>query len=312
MPIQSILAEYAAYRNEEKRRLDARAEEALAAIPALKGVEEARRAAVRQMAADVQGGMPQVQAKARLQRSLDQARESTIKLLSQAGFSKDYLEPRYRCTLCRDTGYVGDAIKKPCACLTKRLQAERSATSAINERETFDRFNEQVYPTQEQREEAVFTRDVCLRYAKSLADTPEKPNLLLLGDAGLGKSFLINAVAYEAFSMGLTVEKATAYNLIQDILTGIKNGESRINRYLQAQLLLIDDLGTEPMMKNITVESLFTILNERTNARLPVMIVTNLTLGQLQARYGERLFSRLISTQDCTVLQITGSNLRLR
>ena len=32
---------------------------------------------------------------------------------------------------------------------------------------------------------------------------------------------------------------------------------------IDAPLLLIDDLGTEPMMRNITVEYLFTLLNER-------------------------------------------------
>ena len=32
-------------------------------------------------------------------------------------------------------------------------------------------------------------------------------------------------------------------------------------------LLIIDDLGTEPMMRNITVEYLFTLLNERNAAK---------------------------------------------
>ena len=311
MPIHSILAEYAAYRNEQLRRRDERAAEAEAAAPALKRVYEKRRAAVAQMARDVQGGMPPAQAKEKLTAAMEQAHRETEALLQQAGFPKDYLEPRYRCPVCKDTGYIGEGVKTPCACLIRRLQEERAATSMVNDRETFARFDEGVYPTPSQQQEAIFVKNACLAYAEALGGGQEKPNLLLLGDAGLGKSYLVNAVAERALSMGLSVEKATAYNLIQDILSGIKSGGSAMPRYVRAGLLLIDDLGTEPMMQNITVESLFTIINERGNARRPVMMATNLNLGQLQARYGERLFSRLISTRDCSVLQLTGQNLRL-
>jgi DNA replication protein DnaC len=43
--------------------------------------------------------------------------------------------------------------------------------------------------------------------------------------------------------------------------------------------VLIDDLGTEAMLNNITVELLFTLLSERCAARRLTVIATNLMLA---------------------------------
>ena len=77
------------------------------------------------------------------------------------------------------------------------------------------------------------------------------------------------------------------------------------------ELLLIDDLGTEPMLENITVEYLFTLLNERRSGRLPTLIATNLTPRELQARYTERIFSRMVDRSDTELLHFIGQDVRL-
>ena len=78
----------------------------------------------------------------------------------------------------------------------------------------------------------------------------------------------------------------------------------------EAPLLLIDDLGTEPLIENVTVEELFNILNERQNAGLCTVISTNLTLENLQNRYTERVASRLADTRNCNFLGLMGKDLR--
>ena len=80
---------------------------------------------------------------------------------------------------------------------------------------------------------------------------------------------------------------------------------------LEAPLLLIDDLGTEPMMRNITVEYLFTLLNERMANKRHTVIATNLTPLQLQERYGERVASRLLDRSQTLPLLLRGKDLRL-
>ena len=76
-------------------------------------------------------------------------------------------------------------------------------------------------------------------------------------------------------------------------------------------LLLIDDLGTEPMMRNITVEYLFTLLNERIAAKRHTVIATNLSPVQLQERYGERVMSRILDRSRGVALKFVGRDVRL-
>ena len=78
-----------------------------------------------------------------------------------------------------------------------------------------------------------------------------------------------------------------------------------------AEVLVIDDLGTEPMLENITIEYLFTLLNERRANRLPTLVATNLTPRELQARYTERIFSRLMDRSETQVLLFFGEDVRL-
>jgi len=64
------------------------------------------------------------------------------------------------------------------------------------------------------------------------------------------------------------------------------------------------------MMRNITVEYLFTLLNERMIARRHTVIATNLTLEEIREHYGTRVYSRLIDRSRWTHLQFNGKDLR--
>ena len=64
------------------------------------------------------------------------------------------------------------------------------------------------------------------------------------------------------------------------------------------------------MMRNITVEYLFTLLNERIAAKRHTVVATNLSPVQLQERYGERVSSRLLDRAVCGAIQLKGKDLR--
>ena len=76
------------------------------------------------------------------------------------------------------------------------------------------------------------------------------------------------------------------------------------------ELLLIDDLGTEPFIPNVTYEVLFSAVNERQNAGKATVIATNLGKAQLLEDYGERLFSRITSPRLFSVIELKGKSLR--
>jgi hypothetical protein len=66
----------------------------------------------------------------------------------------------------------------------------------------------------------------------------------------------------------------------------------------------------EPMLRNITVEYLFTLLNERCAAKLHTVVATNLSIIQIKERYGERVASRLLDTSKCVLIRLGGRDLR--
>ena len=82
--------------------------------------------------------------------------------------------------------------------------------------------------------------------------------------------------------------------------------------FLSAELLILDDLGTEPMVPNVTIETVFRILNERAASLLPTVIITNLSVEEIQMRYDERVSSRMIDTSVTTIAALRGDNLRTR
>ena len=66
------------------------------------------------------------------------------------------------------------------------------------------------------------------------------------------------------------------------------------------------------MVPNVTVETFFRILNERTAANLPTVLITNLDREGLFERYGERVASRMIDGALTAIVLLRGDNLRTR
>ncbi len=232
-------------------------------------------------------------------------------LLISLGFPANYLDPIYTCAKCKDTGEVGDGKTQLCTCALKKLQETERAGSRINDRETFEAFSTSIYPNDEQKRQALNMKRFCEAYVAALP-SPEKPNLLILGQSGLGKSYFGNAIAAAAIARGIRTIKATAYQCVQSILDGIDSRTSGIAPYLDVPLLILDDLGTEPILPNITIETIFRILNERSADRLPTVLISNLDREKLSERYGERVASRMIDGALTAILILTGENLRTR
>ena len=88
------------------------------------------------------------------------------------------------------------------------------------------------------------------------------------------------------------------------------DAETGVAELMEVPVLILDDLGSEPLMQNITVEQLFNLINERQNNGRSTVISTNLTLAELRERYTERIASRLNNPKNCLVLTLAGKDLR--
>lgn len=293
---------YDQIRAEEREALARRIDEARARAPRLLELDALRASLLRDVGAR---RVTAADGKLRLEEIAAEERE----LLLSVGMPPDALSLRVRCELCGDAGYVG-AQRRPCACRLLYREALLGA-EGVNERETFASFACDIFPTAEQKRRTLNAKTICETYAKALP-APEKPNLLLMGMPGLGKSFLGNAIAREALSRGVDSLRVSAYAFTQRILSDIRENTGYARRFQSVPLLVLDDLGSEPVIPNVSTEWLFAVVNERVISRLPSVCITNLTLTDLQNRYGERLMSRLCDRNTTQVLLLTGDNLRTR
>jgi len=124
-------------------------------------------------------------------------------------------------------------------------------------------------------------------YAKNL-----KGWLLLQGGYGCGKTHLAAAIANFAVEMGVPTLFLTVPDLLDTLRFSYDSEdttfEERFDEIRNAQLLVLDDFGTQ----NATAwaqEKLFQIINYRYINKLPLVVTTNLALDEIEARIRSRL-----------------------
>ena len=238
--------------------------------------------------------------------------------LKEKGYPEDYLAPVYRCPLCRDTGRTGELIKEPCECLKKAYQRKlRDRIGLAGDRkETFETFDLSVFPDEKipgqaftQREIMKMYRMTCEKWANEYPDSQYR-DLVLTGGTGLGKTFLLRAMAERLIERDKNVLIISAYRMLEMLRKSFFENDGSAEELLDADILMIDDLGSEPMMQNVTVEQLFNLLNERQNRGLSTVISTNLDMAKFRERYTERIASRLRESR-CKILNLLGKDIRI-
>ncbi|MBR4235756.1 MAG: ATP-binding protein [Clostridia bacterium] len=318
--IEAAEAYYTQRRNEESLRLRQREDEVRAAHPEI-GDLMARRAelplkSLRLAMQDRAGAAAVAQSMKNEGIALNLAIRQALK---KAGYSEDYLKPAYECSICRDTGYIPDAVPaRPCACYEKRVLALMSSRESGETAQTFESFDPNVFPEDEveagytQRQHALDAKDLCETYANSYPNTG-KPNLLITGNAGLGKTYLLNCIAARVREKGYPVYSISSFELMQILrarhFNETDSGEG-FTELLNAPLLLIDDLGSEPHYNGIMDAYLCELLNERLLNSRRTVITTNFTMPQLKETYGERIFSRMCDDRLWDHLRLKGRDLR--
>lgn len=316
--IRALMEEYAQQRARDEADQNARVREACARAPRIAELRQESAG----MALGAMRSILSVQtaearaAAAEAMKKRGQAINAEIRgLLREAGLPEDYMDPRYRCDKCRDTGYVGDAPSRFCECFEARLrlrQHEDGSMAGVEE-QNFAAFREDFIPEEGgQRERMRETRVFCENFADSFPDTRYR-NLLLTGAGGLGKTFLLNCIFERVTARGFSAVRVTAFHLFEQMRRQHFSNDPAFDGFtslVEAPLLLIDDLGSEPMVKNITVEYLFLLLNERAAAKRHTVVATNLSPGQLNAVYGERVAARLLDRTCGAAVSFTGRDLR--
>ena len=240
-------------------------------------------------------------------------------LLVQNGYPKDYLTYKPSCALCWDTGYQGSA---PCACVrerySKKLIDDLSTILPIHD-QNFSCFNLDYYSNRPDSRLGASPRDImqnnyedCLCYAQTFG--LHKDNLLLYGSTGLGKTFLSTSIAKHISENGFSVAYDTAiqiigsYESVKFNSADAQEAADRIRKYENADLLIIDDLGTE-MQTAFSISAFYNLLSTRLMKGRPMIINTNLMPLDLEKRYSAAISSRLRG--EFKHLRFIGEDIRL-
>jgi DNA replication protein DnaC len=244
-------------------------------------------------------------------------------ILKENGYDIHYLEPEYECKKCNDTGYIGSEL---CPCIKQKLYNIAYNNSNIYdlENQNFDKFVLDYYSDESDKEQygtKVSPRKniekilkTCHNFVDNFDDVKTN-NLLFCGATGLGKTFLSSCIANEMIKKGKVVLYQTA-PLMLDQIIDYKFGKSNNNVFdaiLNADLLIIDDLGTETV-NSLKSTEIFNIINSRilnqNNKVTKTIISTNLSLDSLNSVYEERITSRLIGNYDCCLFY--GDDIRIQ
>lgn len=240
--------------------------------------------------------------------------ERRKEIIRAMGLPEDYTEVHHYCKECADTGFI-DGVRM-CRCFREELVRATILSSGIGhliEKQSFDNFDLNWYKDDPENYEQMkqslgAAKNYCKNFPKS------KGNLLLIGKTGTGKTHISTAIAREIIDLGYDVIYDSVQNIIADFeddkfRRGYNDDELKSEKYLECDLLIIDDLGTE-FTTQVTVSCIYNLLNTRYNKGLATIISTNLSHDELARKYEDRIYSRIIGA-GTRILPFVGRDKRI-
>lgn len=300
-------------RREQAERLhEMRRKEFIAKYPELLEIEAEMKETALAVIKSIGGGAEKIDVSVVARRNLE-AQEKKKALIKAAGYPEDYLDIPYTCKNCKDTGILNGKL---CPChlqLLQELSVGEMSCSPMLSKCTFDTFDVNLYTDIKDRALGFSPREYmrgCFEMLKAYATnfTPNSNSFFFCGGTGLGKTHLALAVLNKISSNGFSVYYNTAAKIVKQMKNeSFGRADTSIeDEIYSSDLVVIDDLGAEfeSEFGNAAINELVSdaILNGKA-----MIIVSNLTVGQLESRYGQRLTSRLNSFE---VVEFMGEDIR--
>lgn len=138
----------------------------------------------------------------------------------------------------------------------------------------------------------------------------EGKGLLLFGTVGTGKSYAAACIANRIIENGYSAKMTNFATIINDLQNISRDKNEYIRDLNRCDLLILDDLGAE-RQSQFAQEIVFSVIDSRYSAKLPLIVTTNLTGEELKnpadAQAG-RIYDRIL--QRCFPLEVNGKSRR--
>ncbi|MBQ8468475.1 MAG: ATP-binding protein [Clostridia bacterium] len=233
--------------------------------------------------------------------------------LAKMHMNKYDITPNYQCKICNDTGRVKGGY---CECYKRELyQALLDASGSKKQLADFADFEDNISLNEEQNKQRKQIKSIFEKWVKDYPNVKTK-TFVIQGGTGVGKTFLTECLANEMIKKGYLVSFISAFGLNNNFLKYHSTFDSSKQTYFEVltepELLVIDDLGTEPLLQNVTTNYLTALLSDRLDAGKATIITTNLEPKEILSRYEERVFSRLENKDTSKMFKLIGDDLRLK
>ena len=257
------------------------------------------------------GAFDDASRQAEIKEEKQKVNESLNALLSRAKIDRKEVFFVPVCEKCADTGFLSDGSF--CDCVIKRWINESIENCGLSPYRGVDLGNVSFATGRQQQEDIEKLYGVLKNYAARYPDVKNK-NIVLIGGTGTGKSCALAALGMELLKNGNTVLFISSCAL-SELFLKYHRASPEIKPYLFEDILgvdylIIDDLGVEPIYKNVSEQYLLYVLNIRAERGLGTAVSTNLPEEKLTEKYNDRIASRLLDTSRSWVKRLNGNDLR--
>ena len=188
----------------------------------------------------------------------------------------------------------------------ERQIQRRTKAAAFREVKTVDQFNFSFNPSINKQQ--IYELATC-RFIREAKD------VLWLGPPGVGKSFLVQALGYQAIKSGFLVYYRSVFDVVRDFMQDEAFGgqDKVLAKYLKPDLLIVDDMGMK-QLPNKSGEFLFEIIMRRYELK-STMMTSNRPLEDWGKLIGDvpaasAILDRFLHRAE--LINITGKSYRMR
>ena len=226
------------------------------------------------------------------------------------GIDKEDLKIKYHCPLCKDTGFVDG---QECNCLKQLIYSalRENCGSLATEESSFEKVDFSRFPSSHQDDYKMFY-GILNKMSEKFPHNNTKV-FGIFGPVGVGKTYGISILANNLMQKGFSVlylNSAEMNSLFLKYHLAKEQEKAELwTPLIECDLLILDDLGAEPNITNVTANYLLCLLNEREDST--TCYTSNLTPDQMREKYGDRVFSRISHKTKSATLILKGRDLRI-